>query len=224
MAINGVINFRKSKAFFLLIVALTTLILTGCASTAGNTARNLEAANKVRFEDTEKGLAIKINDGLLFKFGEASLQTDADMILDELMSVISKARARIIVEGHTDSVGSEAANLKLSKARADTVVQSLIKRKVLPTRMVATGYGSSRPERFPEKTAEDARFNRRAVIILEGENRESIGAKGAEARMDGLLDGLLAGVAEKASEVGGALKDAGSSVFQSIKDKFGDKK
>ncbi|MDZ4189161.1 MAG: OmpA family protein [Hydrogenophaga sp.] len=204
------VTFDRLLCLVFLFLAVS---LTGCATTSSS----LEAANKVRFEDTEKGLAIKINDGLLFKFGESAFLTDADSILDELMSVIKKARGRIFVEGHTDTVGSDAANLKLSKLRADTVARSLTERKVLPTRIVATGYGSSRLEKSPERTPEDARLNRRAVIVLEGESRQSIGADGAEAR----LDSLLTGIAGKASEVGGALKDAGSSLFQSIKGKLG---
>lgn len=210
-------NPRKFEKFvcsvFILIV---TLLVMGCATTASK----LEAANKVRFEDTDKGLAIKINEGLLFKFGDTAYHTDADRILDELMSVIMKARARIFVEGHTDAVGSDMANRQLSKARAEKVARSLIQRRVLPSRIVATGYGSSRPERSPERTDEDAQLNRRAVIILEGENRQTIGADAAEAR----LDNLLIEFADKASQVGGAIKDTGTSVFQTIKDTLSNQK
>ncbi len=52
---------------------------------------------------------------------------------------------KIRIEGHTDSVGKDVANLKLSQARADSVMAELIKRKVDPGRMQAVGYGPEKP-------------------------------------------------------------------------------
>lgn len=142
---------------------------------------------------------------------------DAESVLDELMSVIRQARGKILTEGHTDTVGSEVANRKLSQSRAERVKKSLVDRKVIPSRIVAVGYGSSRLEVNPEVTPEDARRNRRAVIILEGETRQSIGADVAENRMNNLLDDLVG----RASLVGDSLKGAGASIVKSIGDTIG---
>jgi outer membrane protein OmpA-like peptidoglycan-associated protein len=52
---------------------------------------------------------------------------------------------RIEISGHTDSTGDAAANLQLSKDRANVVYQELIKNGVEATRLTATGYGSAKP-------------------------------------------------------------------------------
>jgi outer membrane protein OmpA-like peptidoglycan-associated protein len=52
---------------------------------------------------------------------------------------------RIEVSGHTDNTGDAAANLQLSKDRANVVYQELVKNGIEATRLTATGYGSSRP-------------------------------------------------------------------------------
>ena len=52
---------------------------------------------------------------------------------------------KIRVEGHTDSVGDDAMNLKLSQNRANSVMSALIKRGVDPARMEAIGYGETKP-------------------------------------------------------------------------------
>jgi OmpA-OmpF porin, OOP family len=52
---------------------------------------------------------------------------------------------KLRIEGHTDSVGKDAANLKLSQRRADSVMSALIKQGVDPGRMEAVGFGETRP-------------------------------------------------------------------------------
>lgn len=52
---------------------------------------------------------------------------------------------RVEIGGHTDSTGDEDYNLKLSRERAETVRDALIKRGVAPQRLVAKGYGESEP-------------------------------------------------------------------------------
>jgi outer membrane protein OmpA-like peptidoglycan-associated protein len=55
------------------------------------------------------------------------------------------ARSRFRIEGHTDSVGSRASNLLLSRARAEAVVAFLARRGVQRNRLVARGYGFDQP-------------------------------------------------------------------------------
>jgi OOP family OmpA-OmpF porin len=69
------------------------------------------------------------------------------------------------IEGHTDNINDEAYNQLISQRRADSVKWYLIKFHRIPARrMVATGYGSSRP-RVENDTPEGREKNRRVEIV-----------------------------------------------------------
>ena len=67
--------------------------------------------------------------------------------------------------GHTDNVGSEAYNLKLSDERAQTVRQALIEQGISPERMASKGYGSSKPL-VANDSEEHRAKNRRTEMII----------------------------------------------------------
>lgn len=69
------------------------------------------------------------------------------------------------VSAHTDNIGSDAYNLDLSKRRARTVVNYLIKQGVEPERVVAVGYGESRPLN-DNSTDEMREINRRVEFVI----------------------------------------------------------
>jgi outer membrane protein OmpA-like peptidoglycan-associated protein len=76
---------------------------------------------------------------------------------------------KVRVEGHTDSVGGAASNLKLSQQRADAVVKYLIDRGIEPSRITAMGYGLTKPIRS-NATEKGRAANRRTEFnILERE-------------------------------------------------------
>lgn len=67
-------------------------------------------------------------------------------ILDQVASVLkSNPKLRIVIEGHTDTVGAADYNLQLSDDRADAVRGTLIERGIPGNRLEAIGYGESRP-------------------------------------------------------------------------------
>lgn len=72
---------------------------------------------------------------------------------------------KIRVEGHTDSIGSEALNLKLSQNRANAVVNELIKNGIDPARVTAVGFGKSRPV-ASNSTAKGRAQNRRTEFNI----------------------------------------------------------
>ncbi len=70
------------------------------------------------------------------------------------------------IEGHTDNVGKEAADMKLSQKRADAVVKSLIKDyKIDKSRLKAVGYGPKKPV-ASNATAAGKQQNRRVEAVL----------------------------------------------------------
>jgi outer membrane protein OmpA-like peptidoglycan-associated protein len=88
-----------------------------------------------------------------------------------LLTTVRKAiqafgRPDVVIEGHTDSTGSEALNQKLSRSRAESVRQYLIQNGTLPAdKITAKGYGSSRPL-ASNATARGRAVNRRIDVII----------------------------------------------------------
>ena len=72
----------------------------------------------------------------------------------------------VVVEGHTDSVGSDAYNRKLSERRAKAVRDYLVREGIESSRLTTHGYGKSRPVASND-TAEGRAENRRAEIIAD---------------------------------------------------------
>jgi outer membrane protein OmpA-like peptidoglycan-associated protein len=71
--------------------------------------------------------------------------------------------ATALIEGHTDSIGTEAYNLALSDRRAKAVFDYLTSRGVSPDRLKSKGFGESQPV-APNDTAEGRQLNRRVML------------------------------------------------------------
>jgi len=106
--------------------------------------------------------------GLNFDSGYSKLNTEHLQILDTLEQAISEfPESQVVVEGHTDAFGSDAQNLDLSQARADSVVKHLLATlPISPANLDARGYGESRPVANNE-TAEGRKRNRRIDVVIE---------------------------------------------------------
>jgi len=72
---------------------------------------------------------------------------------------------RVRIEGHTDTDGTPAANLELSRARAQAVLDTLRSLGVAADRMTATGYGETRPK-VPDTTPANKAINRRVEFVV----------------------------------------------------------
>jgi len=90
---------------------------------------------------------IEIKEKVYFDTGKATIQAKSDALLDEIAGILLD-RPDILtvrIEGHTDSRGDDAANMKLSQARAEAVRQYFIDKGVEPARLNAVGYGETKP-------------------------------------------------------------------------------
>ncbi len=107
--------------------------------------------------------------GVTFDFDKATLRAAASPVLDEAAHALAaRPGARVVVEGHTDAVGSDAYNERLSQRRAQTVVDYLVHAGVARDRLEATGFGESRP--VADNDTEDGRArNRRVELRVVGE-------------------------------------------------------
>ena len=105
-------------------------------------------------------LTLKLN----FAFDSSAL-TDSDKAqLDAAVAELKRLNwTSGVIEGHTDSIGSDAYNQKLSERRAATVREYLIAQGIAESRMAPTGFGESQPV-ADNKTAEGRAENRRVVL------------------------------------------------------------
>lgn len=125
--------------------------------------RDLENA---RVERVGEGIKITFDSGILFAVNKADLQPAAQSNLNELAVILKKyADTNVLVEGHTDSTGSEEHNMELSKRRAQSVVNYLIGNEVSGSRMSMMGYGESQPVAENE-SAEGRQANRRVELAI----------------------------------------------------------
>jgi OmpA-OmpF porin, OOP family len=114
--------------------------------------------------------SIEIKRQIRFATGSAKLVgTESERILDEVASALSDNQQikRLRIEGHTDSVGEDSANLRLSQNRAITVMSALVKRGVDPSRMEAVGFGETRPISSNSTTSGRAENRRTEFTIVD---------------------------------------------------------
>ena len=97
-----------------------------------------------RIQVTEKRIELK--EKVFFKTGKADILPVSFPLLEEIAQALRDHPAiRVRIEGHTDSVGNDRTNLRLSQARAESVRRFLISRGVEANRLVAVGRGEEAP-------------------------------------------------------------------------------
>ena len=102
---------------------------------------------------------------LLFDFDSAELRPESLTELERVVTFMNDVPfATALIEGHTDSVGSAAYNLKLSDRRAKAVYDYLTSRGVDPARLSSIGKGLTAPI-ADNATAEGRQLNRRVMLI-----------------------------------------------------------
>ena len=105
--------------------------------------------------------------GLTFDSGDAQIKPENFDLLGKVEKAIDVfPRSELIIEGHTDAYGGDDSNQKLSQERAESVQQYMINAMRIPTyRLIATGFGETRPVSSNETEAGRAR-NRRIDIVI----------------------------------------------------------
>jgi outer membrane protein OmpA-like peptidoglycan-associated protein len=123
----------------------------------------VKGAGEVKKDD--RGLVIYISD-ILFDTGKTELkQGTVDALTRISQALVKYPKYKIAVEGHTDSVGSDAYNLKLSESRASAVGEFLIGHGIGAERVNTKGYGESRPVATND-TADGRQRNRRVEVVV----------------------------------------------------------
>ena len=139
---------------------------TAAARAADEQAKRLAAQlEEMKAKKTERGMVLTLGD-VLFDTGRSDLKPGALRTLEQLTAFLTENPERsAIIEGHTDSVGAEAFNQRLSEQRAQAVQNALIERGIAPARLSAMGFGPSKPV-VGNDTAAGRQQNRRVEIVL----------------------------------------------------------
>ncbi|TJY61015.1 OmpA family protein [Sinimarinibacterium sp. CAU 1509] len=115
--------------------------------------------------ETDRGLVVTLGD-VLFATGRSELRGGTPGDLGKLAAFLNKYPDRsVIIEGHTDSVGSENSNFSLSERRAASVKSYLVGQGVSSSRVTSTGKGEGSPVAGNDSTSGRAQ-NRRVEVII----------------------------------------------------------
>ncbi len=126
-----------------------------------------DLATIAAIKEEARGVVITLSGSILFASGKYALLNTAMTKLDQVAEALKAQDAdkTMVVEGHTDSQGSDAINQPLSLSRATAVRDYLVSKGVASEKISAIGIGSGRPL-TDNKTAENRANNRRVEIII----------------------------------------------------------
>jgi outer membrane protein OmpA-like peptidoglycan-associated protein len=108
---------------------------------------------------------IELDRTVQFESGKAVLIEDSEKLLDDVVKVLEEHPEILLIqiEGHTDAVGKDRANKKLSEKRAAAVKTYLIKHGIAKKRLTAKGFGEAKP--VGDNGTEEGRFKNRRVDL-----------------------------------------------------------
>ena len=121
---------------------------------------------------TERGMLVTLGD-VLFEFNRAEVKPGAQVSLRKLADFLQQNPTRqILIEGHTDSIGSAESNNLLSRRRADAVNAALIGMGMAARRATAVGYGEDYP--IADNATDTNRALNRRVEVYIAENEQPV--------------------------------------------------
>jgi len=123
-----------------------------------------DALAKLAAKEEERGMVITLSGSVLFRSNDSMLLPAAQTRLDQVAEALVAKGQNVVVEGYTDSRGSQATNMSLSQRRADSVRTYLVTRGFPSDKIQAQGMGPDRP--VADNTSAEGRANNRRVEIV----------------------------------------------------------
>lgn len=124
-----------------------------------------QVTERVVITEADRKVVADAIKNLEFDFGKSTIRAKSYPTLNRVAALLVEKNFSLKLAGHTDNVGSDAANLKLSKDRAESVKAYLVSQGANPSRIEATGYGESQPI-ATNKTDAGRQQNRRVEFTL----------------------------------------------------------
>jgi outer membrane protein OmpA-like peptidoglycan-associated protein len=119
-------------------------------------------ANAILEELNKTGKAILY---INFDSGKSTIKKESMPVVEQIIEMMNQAPdIQLSVEGHTDSDGSSDTNLKLSQARAKSVVDEIVKGGIDKSRLSSAGFGEEKP--IAENTTEEGKAKNRRVELI----------------------------------------------------------
>lgn len=129
------------------------------------TERVQQELKDLQAKQTERGMVLTLGD-VLFDTGKSTLKPGAYTTIDRLAQVLNGSKgSRVLIEGHTDSMGTDANNQVLSEQRARAVESALLERGVSASQVRSVGKGESTPVAGND-TGSGRQANRRVELIF----------------------------------------------------------
>ncbi len=115
--------------------------------------------------------------GVYFETNKYGISANSQLALDKLQKIFTEyPETDILIEGHTDNVGTESYNMSLSKRRANAVANNLTTASVSSSRVITKWYGESQPK--VENTSDANRaLNRRVEFVITANEKMKAEAK-----------------------------------------------
>ena len=127
-------------------------------------AAALAAIGKV--QTTEDEISVVLNNDILFQYGKTTLSKNSKQTLDKAVELLNQTpNRRLVIEGHTDSAGSDEFNLDLSEKRAKAVYDYMMKQGLNIKEVTYKGHGEARPV-ADNNTKEGRQANRRVEFRI----------------------------------------------------------
>ncbi|MDU8924355.1 porin OmpA [Pasteurellaceae bacterium LIM206] len=120
-----------------------------------------------------------LNSDVTFGFNKSNLKPEASSTLDGVYSEIAQVQnPSVAVSGYADRIGKQAANLKLSQRRAETVANYLVSKGVSQNAITATGYGSANP--VTGNTCDAVKGRKALIACLAPDRRVEVSVQGTK--------------------------------------------
>ncbi len=117
-------------------------------------------------KEPERNITFKLNKDFNFGFNKAELNDEAKSYIDDIVILLSNNKMlKIEIIGHTDNVGTRAANKKISEQRAEVVQEYLLEKGIDPGRITMKGVADKYPL-YKNETPENRSKNRRVEFLI----------------------------------------------------------
>lgn len=128
-------------------------------------------------ERSGEGIVVTFNSNVLFGFDKSNLTSSAKSTINDLYSILQQyPNEDVLIIGHTDNVGSESYNQKLSVRRASSTANYLISQGIGAARVTTKGMGETDPKVANDTEAHRAE-NRRVEFVLTANAQMKAAAK-----------------------------------------------